>query len=62
MRQNMSQTELADRMGVDKQYLCRIEKGSVNMSFCYLDRVIRCLGCGHHEFFATMPLNTAIHA
>jgi transcriptional regulator with XRE-family HTH domain len=61
-RQNMSQTELADRLGVDKQYVWRIENGDVNMTCNYLDKVIRCLGCSHQEFWATMHLNTAINA
>ena len=60
-RQKMSQTELADRLGVDKQYVWKIENEGVNMTCGYLDKVIRCLGCSQYEFLTTISLNTAIH-
>ena len=47
----MSQQNLADLLGTDRQYIWRIEKGLVNLSLDYLDKIIIQLKCTHMDFF-----------
>ena len=51
-KKGLTLQELADKLGVDKQYVWKLENGKVNMSLDYLDKVIQELGCDHTDFFS----------
>ncbi len=40
-----------DKLGVDKQYVWKLENGKINMSLNYIDKLIKKLGCRHEDFF-----------
>jgi transcriptional regulator with XRE-family HTH domain len=42
--------QLADLLGVDRQYVWRLENGKINLTMNYLDEVIKHLGCVHADF------------
>jgi transcriptional regulator with XRE-family HTH domain len=52
VQKNLTQQELADKLEVDRQYIWKIENAKVNITLDYLEKVIRCLGCTHSEFFS----------
>jgi transcriptional regulator with XRE-family HTH domain len=49
--------QLADLLGVDRQYVWRLENGKINLTMNYLDEVIKHLGCEHADFIivSTIP-------
>jgi transcriptional regulator with XRE-family HTH domain len=51
IKQGMSQQELADLLNIDRQYVWKIEKGMINLTLEYLDRIISKLKCSHEDFF-----------
>ncbi|HWY35449.1 MAG TPA: helix-turn-helix transcriptional regulator [Nitrosopumilaceae archaeon] len=53
----VTQQELASLLEVDRQYIWRLEKGKVNLTMDYLDKVIKELSCIHEEFLV-IPLFT----
>jgi len=48
---NITQSQLARLLEIDRQYLWRIEKGVINLTMDYLDRIILALNCNHADFF-----------
>jgi transcriptional regulator with XRE-family HTH domain len=50
-KRNLSLQELADLLGVDRQYVWRLENGRINMTLDYLDKVITQLKCKREDFF-----------
>ena len=50
-RKNLSLQNLADKIGVDRQYIWNIEKGRINISLDYLDDIITKLKCTNEDFF-----------
>ena len=44
------QQELADRLGIDRQYMWKLEAGKINMTMDYLDNIIKQLGTSPEEF------------
>ena len=46
----LTQQQLADLLGVDRQYIWRLENGKVNLTMDYLDNVITKLKCTHADF------------
>lgn len=46
----ISQQQLADLLGVDRQYIWRLENGKVNFTMDYFDKVIDKLNCTHADF------------
>jgi transcriptional regulator with XRE-family HTH domain len=47
---DFSQKQLADLLGVDRQYVWRLENGKVNFTMDYLDKVILKLNCVQKDF------------
>ncbi len=48
---NFTQTQLANLLEVDRQYVWRLENGKINLTMDYLDKVIEKLNCTHADFF-----------
>ncbi len=48
---NFTQTQLANLLEVDRQYVWRLENGKINLTMDYLDKVIEKLNCTHDDFF-----------
>lgn len=46
-----TQSELASKLNIDKQYVSKLENGKVNMTLDYLDKIIKKLGDNHQDFF-----------
>lgn len=51
VQQNMTQEELGNKIGKDRQYIWKIENGKINTTFDTLDLIIRGLGNKHEDFF-----------
>lgn len=49
-KKNITPQQLADSLGVDRQYVWRLENGKINLTMNYLDKVIVELGCNHTDF------------
>lgn len=49
-QRNLSLQELADLLGVDRQYIWRLENGRINMTMDYLDKIIDRLKSKHEDF------------
>jgi len=47
----ITQSELADLLFIDRQYVWRIENGEINVTMDYLDKFILALKCTHEDFF-----------
>lgn len=47
---NISQQGLGDLLGVDRQYIWRLESGKVNLTMNYLDKIIDKLECKQDDF------------
>ena len=43
LKNKLTQQELADRLGVDRQYIWRIENGKINLTLDYLDKITETL-------------------
>lgn len=54
-KKNITPQQLADSLGVDRQYVWRLENGKINLTMNYLDRVIIELGCVHDDFINIAP-------
>jgi transcriptional regulator with XRE-family HTH domain len=50
LSKKLSQEELADLLGVDRQYVSKYEKGKVNMTCDYIDRILRALNTKPKDF------------
>jgi transcriptional regulator with XRE-family HTH domain len=48
----ITQSQLANLLDIDRQYVWSIENGVINLTMDYLDKIIRVLGCTHDDFFA----------
>ena len=53
IKNNLTQQELADLIGADRQYVWRIEQGKISMSLDYLDKIITALNCKHEDFLVS---------
>ena len=53
IKKGLTQQELADLIGADRQYVWRIEAGKISMSLDYLDKIIVALNCKHEDFLVT---------
>jgi len=49
---NITQSQLAGLLHIDRQYVWRIENGKINLTLNYLDKIILALKCTHDDFFA----------
>lgn len=49
-QKNLTQQQLADLLGVDRQYVWKLENGKKNLTFDYLDKVIKNLNCLPEDF------------
>ncbi len=56
-KQGLSQQALSEKMGVDRQYIWKMENGRINISADYIDKVIKNLECKHSDFFNTKGYN-----
>ncbi len=57
---NMTQEQLAEKVGITVQYLGTIERGKANTTLNRLDRIADVLGCSSNDLiFCTTPLDTA---
>jgi transcriptional regulator with XRE-family HTH domain len=50
-KNNLSLQELANMLGVDRQYVWRLENGKINMTIDYLDNIIDKLKSKREDFF-----------
>lgn len=53
---NISQQGLGDLLGVDRQYIWRIENGKVNLTLNYLDNIIDKLECKQGDFLVIIEV------
>jgi transcriptional regulator with XRE-family HTH domain len=51
-KKGFTQQELADLLGVDRQYIWKLENGKKNLTMNYLDNVISKLEAKHEDFFS----------
>ena len=49
-KKNLTQQELVDMLGVDRQYIWKLENGKKNLTFDYLDKVMKKLNSKHADF------------
>ena len=49
-QKKLTQQQLADLLGVDRQYVWKLENEKKNLTFDYLDKVIKKLNCIHEDF------------
>lgn len=56
----LSLQDLANLLSTDRQYIWRIEKGHVNLSLDYLEKIIFQLKCTHIDFFTPL-INADFH-
>ncbi len=54
-KNKLTQQELGDLIGADRQYVWRVETGKISMSLDYLDKIIFALNCKHEDFLNTNP-------
>ena len=47
----ITQSQLAGLLNIDRQYIWRIERGIINLTMDYLDKIILALDCSHKDFF-----------
>jgi transcriptional regulator with XRE-family HTH domain len=50
-KKGYTQQELADLLGVDRQYIWKLENGKKNLTMDYLDNVINKLEAKYEDFF-----------
>lgn len=55
MRQlrKLTQEELGDLIGATRQYVCRIEKGEINLTLDYVDKLAKALDVDQNYFLNT---------
>lgn len=51
LKSGLTLNELAEKLNTDRQYIWNIEKGKVNMSLDYLDKILLALKCSPREFY-----------
>ena len=51
LKQQITQQGLADLLNVDRQYVWKLEKGKINLTMDYLDKIISKLKCENNDFF-----------
>ena len=51
----LTQEELAVKLGIDRQYISKLESGKINMTLDYLDKIILILKCSPKQFFKGAP-------
>lgn len=51
LKNQLTQHELGAMLGVDRQYMWKIENGKINISLDYLDKIIHTMKCTHKDFF-----------
>lgn len=56
-QKRLTQQELADLLETDRQYIWKLEKGKINMTMDYLDKIIFKLNCRHEDFLNTKSNN-----
>lgn len=49
----MTQQQLADLIGSDRQYVWNIENGKVNLTLDYIDKIAKALQVSQNEFINT---------
>jgi len=54
LKLNLTQQVLADKLGVDRQYINKIESGKINMSLDYLDRIVKKLRSKPDDLWNTL--------
>jgi len=47
----MTQTQLANLLFIDRQYVWRLENGKINLTMNYLDKVLLALNTTYVDFF-----------
>lgn len=52
-KRNMTQQQLADLIGSDRQYVWNIENGKVNLTLDYIDKIAKALQVSQNEFINT---------
>ena len=50
-KQKITQEDLATLINTDRQYVCKIEKGKINISLDYLEEIIQKLNVQETDFF-----------
>lgn len=50
----LSQEAFADECGIDRSYMCGVERGERNIAMINIDRVIKALGMQPSEFFKAL--------
>lgn len=56
---NLTQEQLAEKVGITVQYLGTIERGKANTTLNRLDKIADVLGCSSNDLiFSTTPLDT----
>ena len=50
-KKKFTQQDLADRLDTERNYVCRLEAGKINLTVNYLDKIIAILETNHAEFF-----------
>lgn len=53
--QGVSQSQLADRVGVSQAMICAVEKGVKNPSLQLAWEIAKCLGCKIEAFLEDVP-------
>ncbi len=54
--QNLTLEELAIRINSDRQHLCKIEKGKINLTLEYLEKILNALNL-QPEIFFNQPIH-----
>ena len=50
LKKKLSLTELGDLLGIDRQYVWRIENGKINITIDYLNKIVKKLNCKDEDF------------
>lgn len=53
MKKKLTLQDLADKLTIDRQYVWNIEKGKVNFTIDYLDKIALALEVPQNEFIIT---------
>jgi HTH-type transcriptional regulator / antitoxin HipB len=56
-KKGLTMQKLAERLGTRRQYVWKLEKGKVNLTLNYIDKVIEKLGIKLSDIFNTTYLN-----
>jgi transcriptional regulator with XRE-family HTH domain len=58
-RTNYSQERLADRAGVHRTFIGRVERGETNITLENICRIVNALNTSHTEFFSSFEENAS---